>query len=152
MYPVWIAAGIFFIWVTALSFLVWKQNNFLKSVFPKSGERDIRKKFEEVLEEVNKFKLDLGKFERAVLDLDQKGFAHIQKVELLRFNPYDDTGGDQSFVVVLLDDKGNGVVITSLHARASTRVFAKDVILGKSGKYKFSGEEEEAVKKALKKV
>lgn len=150
MYSVWaLAAGIFFVWAAVLSFLIWKQNNFLKSLFPRSGERDIRRKFEEILGEVNKFKLDLGGLEKKVLELDRKGFSHIQRVELLRFNPYNDTGGDQSFVLTLLDDKGNGIVVTSLHARSGTRIFAKEVILGRAGKHKFSQEEEKAVKKAL---
>ena len=150
MYSVWVlAAGIFFVWAAVLSFLIWKQNNFIKSLFPKSGERDIRKKFIEVLSEINKFKLDLGGMEKKVLELERKGLSHFQKVELMRFNPYQDTGGDQSFVLVLLDDKGSGVVITSLHARSGTRIFAKEVILGKAGNHKFSDEEEKAIKKAL---
>ncbi len=150
MYSVWIlVAGIFFVWAAVLSFLIWKQNNFIKSLFPKSGERDIRKKFIEVLSEINKFKLDLGGMEKKVLELERKGLSHFQKVELMRFNPYQDTGGDQSFVLVLLDDKGSGVVITSLHARSGTRIFAKEVILGKAGNHKFSDEEEKAIKKAL---
>src|SRR3989344_6056066 len=52
---------------------------------------------------------------------------HIQRVELLRYNPYDDTGGDQSFSVAILDNKGTGFVVTSLHARSGTRVFAKPI-------------------------
>ncbi len=87
--------------------------------------------------------------EKKVLELERKGLSHFQKVELMRFNPYQDTGGDQSFVLVLLDDKGSGVVITSLHARSGTRIFAKEVILGKAGNHKFSDEEEKAIKKAL---
>lgn len=149
MYSVWAVAGIFFVWAGILSFLIWRQNKFLNSVFPKSGERDIRRKFEEVLGQIGKFELDLKSLGRKVEGLDQQGLTHIQRVELLRFNPYDDTGGDQSFVVALLDNKGSGIVITTLHARSGTRIFAKDVILGKSGKYKFSAEEEKVVKKVM---
>lgn len=150
MYSVWaVVAGIFFIWAAVLTYFEWKQNNFLHSIFPKSGDREIRRKFEEILAEVNRFKLDLSRLEKAVSDLDKKGYSHIQRVELMRFNPYGDTGGDQSFVVVMLDNKANGFVLTSLHARSGTRVFAKEVILGKSGKYKFSEEEEKTIKKAL---
>ncbi len=150
MYSVWmIVAGIFFVWAATLTYFVWRQNNFLESLFPKSGERDIRRKFEEVLGQIGKFDFDLKSLERLVESLNNKGLAHIQRVELERFNPYDDTGGDQSFTIALLDDKGSGVVITSLHARSGTRVFAKDVKLGKGGKYKLSEEEERIVKAAM---
>ena len=83
-------------------------------------------------------------------EIEKEGLGYIQQVELLRFNPYGDTGGDQSFVVALLDKNGTGVVITSLHSRSGTRVFAKDVVFGKSGKYEFSKEEKEVVKKAMR--
>src|SRR5438552_3110194 len=51
----------------------------------------------------------------------------IQKVGVVRFNPFADTGGDQSFAVALLDAEGNGVVLSSLPGRAETRSFAKAV-------------------------
>lgn len=149
MYSVWAVAGVFFIWLGVLTFWIWKQGNFLKSLFPKTGGRDIRRKFEEIVKEVGNFRLDLDKVKKDLEEVKIEGLGHIQKVELLRFNPYGDTGGDQSFVLVLLDDRGNGKVITSLHARGGTRIFAKDVILGKSGKYRFSEEEERVIKKAL---
>ncbi len=152
MYSDWVGpaiVGLLIIWLGILSFLIWKQDKFLKSVFPKSGERDIRRKFEEILGQIGKFDLDLKGLKKKVEELDNQGLAHIQRVELERFNPYDDTGGDQSFTVALLDDKGSGVVITSLHARSGTRVFAKDVKLGKSDKYKLSEEEERIVKVAM---
>jgi len=54
----------------------------------------------------------------------------IQKVGVVRFNPFADTGGDQSFAIALLDADGNGVVLSSLHGRADTRIFAKQVQAG----------------------
>lgn len=138
-----------FIWLLVLSFLIWKQGDFFKSLFPKSGERDIRKKFEEILEVVGGFKGDLNKLENRLTDLNKQSLLHIQRVELLRYNPYEDTGGDQSFTVALLNNEGSGIVLTSLHARSGTRVFAKPVINGKSGKFQFSKEEQEVIKRAM---
>src|SRR6267143_7317383 len=56
----------------------------------------------------------------------------IQKVGVIRFNPFADTGGDQSFAIALLDAEGNGLVLSSLHSRTDTRVFAKQVANGRS--------------------
>ncbi len=72
----------------------------------------------------------------------------IQKVGVIRFNPFADTGGDQSFAVALLDAQGNGVVLSSLHGRADTRFFAKQVQAGRS-KHALSDEEQDAIRKAL---
>jgi hypothetical protein len=72
----------------------------------------------------------------------------IQKVGVVRYNPFSDTGGDQSFAIALLDSLGNGVVLSSLHSRTDTRVFAKPVQSGRS-KFQLSDEEQDAIKKAL---
>jgi uncharacterized membrane protein YccC len=72
----------------------------------------------------------------------------IQKVGVIRFNPFADTGGDQSFAVALLDARGNGIVLSSLHGRADTRFFAKQVQAGRS-KHALSDEEQDAIRKAL---
>ncbi len=138
-----------FIWLVVLSVLFWKEYSLLSNFFPKSGERDIRKKFEELLETVGGFKAQAYLLDKKLIELDQNGLKHIQRVELLRYNPYQDTGGDQSFSVALLDNKGNGIVITSLHSRSGTRVFAKPVSMGKGNKHELSEEEEQVIKKAL---
>jgi hypothetical protein len=72
----------------------------------------------------------------------------IQKVGVIRYNPFADAGGDQSFAIALLDAEGTGLVVSSLHSRTETRVFAKPVRSGRST-YALSDEEQQAVKKAL---
>jgi len=139
-----------FVWLAILSFLIWQQSKFVVSLFPKGGERDIRRKFEEVLKAVTDYKRELVKTEERLSQLENQGLAHIQRVELLRYNPYQDTGGDQSFSMAMLDNQGTGFIITSLHARSGTRVFAKPVLAGKAYKYQFSKEEEMVIEKAMK--
>jgi len=81
-------------------------------------------------------------------ELEALSQQSIQKVGVIRFNPFADTGGDQSFAVALLDADGNGVVLSSLHGRADTRIFAKPVQGGRS-KHALSDEEQDAIRKAL---
>lgn len=151
MYSVWwLLLGAVFVWLGTLTFFYFRDKNFLTSLFPKSGERDIRKKFSEVLKQVEEFAGKLDRLNAKLKGVEIDSLGHIQKVKLLRYNPYGDTGGDQSFTVALLDNEGSGVVITSLHSRGGTRVFAKPVEKGKSGKFQFSKEENEAIKEALK--
>lgn len=83
-------------------------------------------------------------------ELEKNALEHIQKVGLVRFNPFAETGGDQSFCLALLNGDGDGLVITSLHNRESTRVYAKPVKAGKESGYIFSEEEEKAIKLAKK--
>src|SRR3989338_1128945 len=128
MYSDWVGpaiAGFLAVWLGVLSFLIWQQRGFLQSLFPKDGKRDIRRKFEEVLEAIEEFKEESKKTKADLDELKEEGLLHISRFWLLRYNPYEDTGGDQSFTVALLNAKGSGIVLTSLHARSATRVFAK---------------------------
>ncbi len=87
----------------------------------------------------------LNKLER---ELEELSHYTIQKIGVVRFNPFPDTGGDQSFAIALLDSLGNGLVLSSLHSRTDTRVFAKQVQDGRS-RYALSDEEQDAIRKAL---
>jgi Protein of unknown function (DUF4446) len=77
--------------------------------------------------------------------LEQRTRDGLQHVGLVRFNPFEDTGSDQSFAIALLDGRRDGLVISSLHGRANTRVFAKPVEGGASS-HNLSGEEAEAIR------
>ncbi len=82
----------------------------------------------------------------AVLEAVQK--KAVQRVGLVRFNPFEDTGGNQSFALALLDANGDGLIISSLHARTLTRVYGKAVGGGRS-EAALSEEESEALGQAL---
>ncbi|MCX6765452.1 MAG: DUF4446 family protein [Candidatus Moranbacteria bacterium] len=73
-------------------------------------------------------------------------FRGLHKIGVIRFNPFKDIGGDQSFAIALLDGKNSGIVISSLHTREGTRVYAKPVIRGESKKYPLTEEEKQAIK------
>ena len=72
----------------------------------------------------------------------------ISSVGLVRFNAFDDVGGEQSFAVVLLDKDKNGVILSSLYGRQDARVYAKSIYAGQ-GERPLSAEEQQALSKAL---
>ena len=72
----------------------------------------------------------------------------FQRIGLVRFNPFEDTGGDQSFAIAVLDDRRDGVVLSSLHGRNYTRVFAKPVENAAS-RHNLSDEEAQAIRIAV---
>ena len=99
--------------------------------------------------------LDRGAIESETLrqlefDLTQLGRevqSHIQHVGLVRYNAFDDTGGDQSYALALLDNYGNGAIVNGLFHRTECRVYVKPVQDWKSI-YSMSDEESEAIRKA----
>jgi len=83
-----------------------------------------------------------------IKDLENTSEITIQKVGVVRFNPFDNIGGNQSFVIALLDGKNNGFLISSLFVEDGNRVYAKTIKQGKSD-YALSKDEDEAIKKAI---
>jgi len=85
--------------------------------------------------------IDLG---RRTERLEIDGRRAFQRIGLVRFNPFEDTGGNQSFALALLDAEEDGIVLSSLHSRGNTRIYAKAVAAGRP-EAALSAEEMEAL-------
>ncbi len=83
-----------------------------------------------------------------IAEAREKLRGSVQNVGIVRFNPFRDAGGDQSFCIALLDEAHNGVVISSLYARDGVRIYGKPVQAGASA-YQLSKEEMEAIQRAI---
>ncbi|MEO5885420.1 MAG: DUF4446 family protein [Candidatus Limnocylindrales bacterium] len=79
--------------------------------------------------------------------LEAAGRKAFSRVGLVRFNPFEETGGNQSFALALLDADGDGWVLSSLHARSGTRVYAKAIKRARSDAA-LSEEESAAIRQA----
>lgn len=95
--------------------------------------KELEKSFADVLKEVE--------------NLKRQSQFHIQKAGIVRFNPFSEVGGDQSFSVAILDATDSGIVITSLYTRDGNRVYGKPIKNGDS-EYTLSAEEKQAIAKA----
>ncbi len=80
-------------------------------------------------------------------ELKKESVFDLQHVGVVRFNPFSDTGGDQSFAIALADARGDGILISSLHARDTTRVYAKPMI-GWGSAHSLTNEEKQAIERA----
>ena len=80
--------------------------------------------------------------------LDKNLEKCIQKIGIVRYNAFKDTGSDLSFTLALLDEKNNGVVLNGIYSREMSNIYAKPVKEGKS-QYTLSEEEQEAIKRAI---
>lgn len=146
------------IWLGILSYLFWKEKKFLNKLFPKSQSREdakqasllIKEQFDNLLEEVEEVKRKNQVIVKQFRELAKEGLGYIQKIAVFRYNPYGDTGGDQSFSIALLDGKDNGFVLTSLHSRSATRVYIKEIKDSKAS-LELSKEEKQVLQKVLNK-
>lgn len=143
-----------FLLVLAFAFLIFLQvqvSSFKKRInelFGKKKGKDIEKVLEDYVKGVKRYFDDVEELKGFSSKLFKIGERSLQKVGIVRFNPFGDVGGNQSFSIAFLDLKNNGVLVTSLFGRDGTRVYSKPINRGKSEHF-LSEEEKEAVKKAI---
>ena len=113
-----------------------------------SGERSLEAILDAHLDKVYAVAAELDDLAGRSAVLETNGRRAIQRVGLVRFNPFEDTGGNQSFSLALTDAGGDGFVVSSLHARTGTRVYAKALVAGRAVSA-LSAEEAEALRQAL---
>ena len=105
------------------------------------------KNFKEILSQFKNLEKDFEKISEELENLKKENKFSIQKVGLVRFNPFSEVGGNQSCSFALLDGNDSGFVITSLYTREGNRVYGKPIKNGQS-EYLLSEEEKEAINKA----
>jgi len=108
--------------------------------------------FEELINEFVKTARRLDERTRLIAQeidrINERLAKALQKIHTIRFNPFRDQGGNQSFATCLMDENGDGVVISSLYSRDKVSIYAKPLKQGQS-EHELSGEEREAIDKAL---
>lgn len=109
---------------------------------------DTLAKHEQAIKELDKDIFELFNISNQINEL---AFRGLHKVGVVRFNPFKDVGGDQSFAIALLNGKNSGLVLSSLYTREGTRIYSKSIVAGKSEKYPLTEEEEQAIKIAVSK-
>jgi hypothetical protein len=140
-----VALGAWVVWLQRSEALLRRR---LRRVLPEGESSGIDEILDRQLKRIDSLTERIDALNKLHHELESLSQRTIQKVAVIRYNPFSDTGGDQSFAIALLDSLGNGVVLSSLHSRTDTRVFAKAVQSGRS-KYQLSDEEQDAIKKAL---
>ncbi len=133
-------------WVSYLHYTLYKTHRANKELLGQAQGSNL----EEILNSQNKNLKTVQDKIRALKDsvkkLEEKLDFTVQKVNIVRFNPFADEGGDQSFSIALLDRHKSGVVISNLHSSTGDRIYAKPVFGGQS-KYQLTKEELEAINK-----
>jgi hypothetical protein len=136
------------IWVAIITVMLWRT----RAHYNKLTEGITKHDLGAVLEKIIKRQQELGsksdEAETAIRALAKDGAQHMSRIGLVRFNPFLDTGGSQSFTLALLDSKNNGLVMTSLYARTGNRWYVKEIRLGKGKGIELSKEEVAAITRA----
>lgn len=130
--------SIAFVWFVGLTvFLLW-----VFYIFKDLIKIARNKEFSDNTKSINKLNEEVKEIRRELLN-------NIQNVGLVKYNPFNEAGGEHSFSLALLDGNKNGIIITSLHTRERTRTYIKEISSAKA-KIELSKEEQKALKLSLK--
>jgi len=121
----------------------------LKKIFAGTKARNLEEMIVLVGKKINQLEESQEKIEKHLAVVDSRLDKSIRNIETIRFNPFVDAGGNQSFAIAFMNDEKNGVVMSSLYARDRMSIFAKPIINGKS-EFELSSEEKEVLEKATK--
>ena len=140
--------AIVFVWLGILSVFFYRILSHYRKLTMGVIKKDLKSVLENLLANANKEAEKIEDLTKEFKSLKEANLDNIQKIGLIRFNPFTGTGGNQSFCLSLLDGQDTGLVISSLHTRDTTRIYAKPVRKGKAVGYDFSNEENLAIKQA----
>lgn len=144
---IFVAVLLLFVFEGVMVFFIWKTNQRITKFFNGKGGKSVEKVLEYEMRRMKKTEDDIKRLIQNMKWIEGISRKSVHKVGVVRFNPFTNIGGDQSFSIALLDYKDNGVVVSALHAPEGTRMYAKPIREGKST-YQLTGEENEALLKA----
>lgn len=146
-----------------------KMKKRLLKFFPESKNCDIESMLNEYLSEVREvfkneekliLKIDenkkemeekIEKINNSIQYTNKKLKNAVQKVAMVRYNPFDEVGGELCYAIALLDENNNGIIINSIYGREACYSYAKEITNGECLKHSISEEERQALNIAIKK-
>lgn len=122
-----------------------KYKNFIKKL---GNGKNIEEDLENFMYKVDRVEKQNAEIKAFCNNLEHDLSKCTQKIGIVRYSAFKDTGSDLSFALALLDEKNNGVVLNGIYSREMSNIYAKPVKNGTST-YTLSNEEVEAIDKAI---
>lgn len=135
----------FIVMIARLTSINKKYKNFLNKL---GNGKNIEEDLENYMYKVERVEKQNTEITTYIKNLDEDLTKCIQKVGIVRYNAFKDTGSDLSFALALLDENNDGVVLNGIYSREMSNIYAKPVVNGKSS-YTVSEEEQQAIDKAI---
>jgi len=139
---------IIIIWLGVLTGLILRIKAHYNNLISNTKKHKIDEILDELLMIDKKTSQELEMVKKELRQEIKISTLHIQKVGLVRFNPFEKTGGEKSFVITFLNYENSGIVINFMHTRDGLRVYSKKVKNGKGEEFDLSEEEKRAIEKS----
>lgn len=140
----WIVLFLLF-WLSMITVLLVQALLHYRRLTKNINKKDLKTILTQILNQLDLNEKEIFELKKTLAQLKINLRSSFQKIGFIRFNPFSQTGGDQSFSLALLDGKNDGLVISSLHSRETTRLYTKTIKSGKAEGYELSKEESKAI-------
>lgn len=137
---IYIIVGVLAIMAGWLGYTEWR----LKKFFRGKNARNLEDVFKSITEDLENLHLNRREIEKYLEEVEERLKKSLKQVGLIRFNPFGESGSNQSFSIAFLDELGNGAVISTLYTRDNIKTYAKPIKEYKS-EYNLTPEEKEAI-------
>lgn len=142
-----IILGILILAILVLAVFVFRANTRVNNLLQGKDAKSMEDTFNYLIEEVKRMNENQIITEKTLHNLNGRLRKSLTGFKTIRFNPFPESGGNQSFAIALVNEEGDGLVISSLYSREKTSVFAKPIKGGKSD-YELTAEEKKALDEA----
>jgi flagellar basal body-associated protein FliL len=115
-------------WVAYIEWRYRKLASLFRLLMTGRGGADLETTLLDFVSRMDRIEQTTQTTETRVASLEVKQPYLVQHVGVVRFNPFSDKGGDQSFVLAILDDHADGAVVSALHTRTDVRIYAKPIV------------------------
>lgn len=136
---------ILFVWTVLQQINIAQIKKRQKKLFEGAKGKDLEKIILECKKRTMNIESDIKDLYEITSKIHELSLEGLHKVGMVRFNPFRDIGGDQSFSVALLDGDDNGIVLSSLYSREGVRIYAKSIQKGLCEKHQLTEEEKHAI-------
>lgn len=147
MQVIYIVLIIIAVWLAALTLFGIYIYTFFRKLTAETDKGNIITIINKVLDDQKLTRKEFSEVREELLAIREMSKTYLQKVGFVRFNPFEELGGDHSFSLALLDGRDSGFVVTGLHTRERTRIYVKNIKRGKP-ELELSVEEKQALKLA----
>lgn len=133
--------GLLILAILVLAFFVFQANARVAKLMQGKDAKSLEESFSWITEEIKRMNANELLTEKALNNLNTRLKKSLTGFKTVRFNPFPEQGGNQSFAIAVVNEEGDGFILSSLYSREKTSLFAKPI---KSGKSEIALTEEES--------
>ena len=133
-----------------LTIKLHRLNNSYQKMMQGANGQSIEQMMIGRIQDIEALKMSVSALQERQQEMSKDSLRHLQRFGLIRFNAFENTGGDLSFSLAMTDAERNGVVLSGIYGREESRVYAKPITSGES-KYMLTKEERQALDAATEK-